>query len=195
RPDPSLVAARDPETTAEAAAYEESQAEAQRPFVPAAAERPVEAQPRMPRVEDFPAIAQRQLKARSGGAAPEEDRRPRSLLARLAHGLARRDEYDEEPAGRAAEPASRPAPMQIEPRADMAEQARTAAPQPASPRAPAPQPLANAYARPAAPQPRRQPEPLAATGTYDAHGRAIPADSRRDDDQLDIPAFLRRQSS
>jgi cell division protein FtsZ len=194
RPDPSLVAARDPDPTADAA-MAESHAEAQRHFLPAAAERPAEAQPRMPRVEDFPAIAQRQLKARSRSApAPEDDRRPRSLLARLAHGLARREE-DEEPVRRPAEPSSHAVHMEMEPRADMAEPAAAPAPQPAAPRAPVPQAAASAYARPAAPQPRRQAEPQAATGTYDPHGRPLPVESRREDDQLDIPAFLRRQSS
>jgi cell division protein FtsZ len=192
RPDPSLVAARECDAAAEAAAIEASYAEAQKPFVPAAAERPPEAQPRMPRVEDFPAIAQRQLRSRGASAAGEEDRRPRSLLARLAQGLARRDEDDEEPVRR-AEPASRPAPLPVEPRAEMAE-AAASPPQPTH-RAPAPQPIGGAFGRPPAPQPRRQAEPQAATGTYDAHGRVAPADSRRDDDELDIPAFLRRQSS
>ena len=195
RPDPSLVAARDPESAAEAAAIEESEAAARRPFVPAAAERPAE--PRMPRVEDFPAIAQRQLKARGNNGAPaaEENRRPRSLLARLAHGLARREE-DEEPARRTAEPSARPARIEFEAHAEMAEPAAAPAPQPAMPRGPAPQPAASIYARPAAPpQPRRQAEPQAATGTYDAHGRPLPVEARREDEQLDIPAFLRRQSS
>jgi cell division protein FtsZ len=38
-------------------------------------------------------------------------------------------------------------------------------------------------------------EPAAATGTYDAHGRPAPTESRRDEDPLEIPAFLPRQTS
>jgi cell division protein FtsZ len=42
-------------------------------------------------------------------------------------------------------------------------------------------------------QPRRMGEVTAAVGTLDPRGRAIPTDSGRD--ELEIPAFLRRQSS
>ncbi len=60
------------------------------PFMPPAAEAPPS---RIPKVEDFPPIVQRQLTPRR---APEEERGPRSLLKRLANvGLGRReDEHD-----------------------------------------------------------------------------------------------------
>jgi cell division protein FtsZ len=44
------------------------------------------------------------------------------------------------------------------------------------------------------PQPRRIGEAAAAAGGLDSRGRMIPADAGRDD-HLEIPAFLRRQSS
>ena len=60
------------------------------PYIPP----PAEAPPRIPRVEDFPPVAQRQIEARRGeGMAAEEDRGPMSLLRRLANvGLGRREE-------------------------------------------------------------------------------------------------------
>ena len=65
-------------------------------FLPPAAERPDSVQPRMPRVEDFPPVAQRQLRAQQAPSRAEEDRRPRGLLARLASGLTRRDDSEHE---------------------------------------------------------------------------------------------------
>jgi cell division protein FtsZ len=55
--------------------------------------------------------------------------------------------------------------------------------------------------RPAARAPERGPEPIsefAKRGTpqgLDMHGRAAPVHAISDDDQLDIPAFLRRQAN
>jgi cell division protein FtsZ len=98
RPEPSLAPARyaDPEGE-HARANEAARASAPAHFHPPAAERPDEVQARMPRVEDFPAVAQRQIRANQAPAhGHEEDRRPRGLLARLTSGLSRRDEdYDE----------------------------------------------------------------------------------------------------
>ena len=74
------------EMTGEAEADEEEEAA----FIPPVAEAPPS---RMPRVEDFPAVAQRQIEARQVPGAPEEDRGPLSLLRRLASvGLGRREE-------------------------------------------------------------------------------------------------------
>ena len=148
-------------------------------FIPPAAERPDAMQPRMPRVEDFPPVAQRQLRAQqSPGRAADEERRPRGLLARLASGLTRRDEDESSRAARSRSGAQHDA----EPRVVAAQRRLTAAP------APTP---ASEFAK--QPQPRRMGEAQAATGTLDPRGRPIPADSR--DDHLEIPAFLRRQSS
>jgi cell division protein FtsZ len=169
RPDPSLVARQ-------AAESEHHAAEAARAehFIPAAAERPDSLQPRMPKVEDFPPVAQRQLRAQqSGGRGHDEERRPRGLLARLASGLTRRDDdeydtrHDEHP------------PMEAEPRV-VAAQAPAHAPTPSS-----------EFAKP---QPRRMGEVQGAAGALDTRGRPVPVDANRDD-HLEIPAFLRRQSS
>jgi cell division protein FtsZ len=177
RPDPTLTPTRyaDPET--EHARANEAARAAVSQFIPPAAERPEEMQPRMPRVEDFPAVAQRQIRASQTHAqGGEEDRRPRGLLARLASGLSRRDEehgesYRSEHAGRSPE---------AEPRV-------VAAAAPAGP--------GNTQAdfhRQA--QPRRIGEPSAAAGRLDPRGRPAPIEPHRDD-QLEIPAFLRRQTS
>ncbi|NLH80399.1 MAG: hypothetical protein GX458_06100, partial [Phyllobacteriaceae bacterium] len=140
------------------------------PYVPPTAERPV-AQTRVPRIDEFPPIAQRQM------AQAEEhvdESRARSLLKRLAHGLGgRRDEADEAPMAR--EPSFRePAP------------AREGAYRPAG---------HDEFAkRPVAP---RQAEPMhrAAAGQLDPHGRPAAVSRVADEDNLEIPAFLRRQSN
>lgn len=111
------------------------------------------AQPRMPRVEDFPPVVQAEMERRS---APDQsqyhagdERGPMGLLRRLTTGLARRE--DEE--------------MPMAPRAP---EARPADPSPYAPRRVA----SDSAARPAS--------ALRPAG---------------EDDQLEIPAFLRRQSS
>jgi cell division protein FtsZ len=176
RPDPSLIAKQGDADTEHARANEAAaRALASPHFIPPAAERPEEVQARMPRVEDFPAVAQRQLKAQQAPApALEEDRRPRGLLARLASGLTRRDDDE----------ADAPAP----PRSGRqnADEPRVVA---AS--APAPHP-ANTPASEFKPQPRRMGESGGAAGNLDQRGRAAPIEVR---DELEIPAFLRRQTS
>ena len=178
RPDPSLVAARQAEIEAEHARYNEAQNAAATQFIPPAAERPEDMQARMPRVEDFPAVAQRQLRAQHGQSGhADEDRRPRGLLARLASGLTRRDDDEAElprgshghRGGADTDPRvvqSQPAAQLSTPAADFARQA----------------------------QPRRMGEPTGAAGGLDARGRAVAVD-QRSEDHLEIPAFLRRQSS
>jgi cell division protein FtsZ len=158
---------------------DEEHVAAEAPFIPPAPEAPPQ---KMPRVEDFPAVAQRQMEARQRGN--EEDRGPLSLLRRLASvGLGRREEdpIGAGPVARPAEPALRqPAPARPQQRAE-------AAPQPQQPD----------YAK-------RPPQPRAATpeglyrprqGELDPHGRPLPRESRGTDDELEIPAFLRRQAN
>ncbi|GAB2183696.1 cell division protein FtsZ [Roseibium sp. LAB1] len=151
--------------------------------------------PRMPRVEDFPPIAQREIQAKQQTAsvaqpqqaapqqaaaqqqpqyaAPaqsyeehgEDDRRPMGLLRRLASGLGRHHEEDQEH-DMAAAPVARPAP-QMQPA------------QQAAPRAPQQRPAAHG-----------------AAGQLDNTGRATPKPvSATEDEQLEIPAFLRRQAN
>ncbi len=139
-------------------------------FIPPQPER-ASRSPRMPRIEELPMPAQNEIRARRGEVAeagPEKQRM--SLLQRLAQvGLGRRDE------GEAVDQ----------------EQPRAAAPLPVD-RQPVRQPLrgpdpVSEYAkRPPAPAPQG----------LDMHGRqAPPVHKAVDDDQLDIPAFLRRQAN
>ncbi|WP_122520476.1 cell division protein FtsZ [Pannonibacter phragmitetus] len=165
------------------------------PFETPAAEQPMAA-PRMPRVEDFPPIAQRELMARqpqrpeavapaAHAPAPQpmaapaldmeehgDDRRPMGLLRRLASGLSRREDHDEHAAHEAA-------PVM-------------------TPRAPAAAPQPQMRPAPRMPQmaPAQQGRPAGAAGQLDMQGRA-PARPQvhSEEDQLEIPAFLRRQSN
>jgi cell division protein FtsZ len=122
----------------------------------------------MPQIHELPPIAQNQILANRAAeeAAPESKRT--SLLRRLATvGFGgRRDEIEGVPAPR-ANPA--------------VPQSQIAQPHvPPAPRAPA---------TPAVPQYRP------AQGHLDAQGRVAPQTRMMDDDQLEIPAFLRRQAN
>jgi cell division protein FtsZ len=161
-------------------------------FVPPVPER-APARPRMPRIEELPLPAQNQLRA-SRGDSPERaspEKRRTSLLQRLAAvGLGRREEDEAEeapqPAPRIAAPIPprpAPAPRPIESRAPAPEM-RAPAPEP---RAPIPDPVSEYAKRPAAPRPAPQ--------GLDHHGRAAPVHNSIDEDQLEIPAFLRRQAN
>ncbi len=153
-------------------------------FIPPAPERTVVRQVRMPRVDELPVPAQNMIAARNQAPQPitasQVDARHGSLMSRLASfGFGRKDEPM--PASAATQP-SAPVPAQIS--------------------APAPQAPSAAHAeymrRPA------QPPARAAQGQLDAHGRQdarqdmqVRAAHQRslDDDQLEIPAFLRRQAN
>ena len=161
-----------------------AEAPVSRPYIPPVAEQPV-ANPRMPRMEDFPPIAQREMRAQAtrtqevaAQAEPAQthveddhgdDRRPMGLLRRLASGLSRHVEHED---------VAPEAPVQ---------------PRMAAPAAPQPQ------MRPAPRMPQMAPAPrpqMGASGQLDATGRA-PArpQAHSEEDQLEIPAFLRRQSN
>ena len=131
--------------------------------------------PRMPRLDELPLPAQNQLRARHAEPAdtgPEKQRL--SLLQRLAQvGLGRRDDSEAHA-----------------PTAPEASQQRTAMP-PLPARQPSrmPDPVSEYARRP------QQPAPVAPQG-LDMHGRpALPVHKAVDDDQLEIPAFLRRQAN
>jgi cell division protein FtsZ len=159
-------------------------AEPEKPFIPPQAERPALRPPRMPRIDELPIPAQNQIRAREAETAEPAPQKQRvSLLQRLASvGLGRREEEEPRPEAR---PATRPVPVAAE---------RAAPPMPKAPPMP---PLQRApevrsesvseYAkRPAAPRPAPQ--------GLDQHGRQAPVNSSLEDDQLEIPAFLRRQA-
>ncbi|MFI5014570.1 MAG: cell division protein FtsZ [Hyphomicrobiales bacterium] len=152
-------------------------AEAAESFIPPQVERPMLRAPRMPRVEDLPLPAQNQLRAANGvarsGPPPAEAKRM-TLLQRLAAvGLGRREEPHEAHAESAA--AAAPQPQQTA-------QRQIAAPATAPPTA------GHGRRVPAPPLVPRAPQGL------DQHGR--PVQQRTfEDEQLEIPAFLRRQSN
>lgn len=104
--------------------------------------------------------------ARVVANTPQEDAGAVGLLKRLANGF-----------GGAAEEAPQPV--------------RAPAPTPVAPAPVAPQPVASA------PQPASPYAPARSNGTLDLNGRAQPAPAKmnQEEDLLDIPAFLRRQSS
>ena len=139
-------------------------------FIPPQPERPTGRGVRMPRVDELPLPAQNELRAQGyePGNETEPEKRRMTLLQRLAAvGLGRR-EIDE-------------------PRAEPRQPSRAMAgdwPQPRMPRSePRAEPVSD-YAR------RHDPH------GYDTHGRQAPmASQQHDEDQLDIPAFLRRQAN
>ncbi|WP_029031056.1 cell division protein FtsZ [Salinarimonas rosea] len=169
-------------------------------FVPPQAER-VHRAPRMPRVDELPMPAQNQLRAR--GPQPEAEQK-RGLLHRLATvGFGRREDAPAQPHGQVpgqapgqqhAQPAPQaqaPAARQPAPAPRPAQPAAQAPAQPQQPQQPGMSPVHAEYTkRPAAPQGYRP-----AQGNLDPHGRAPAQPRPLDDDQLEIPAFLRRQAN
>ena len=139
-------------------------------FIPPQAEKPASRAPRMPRIDEFPPHAQPALRAREAQSEPvaaedPADKPRMSLLARLASvGLGRREEAHHEEQ-------ERPPVRQQMP------------PLPERPR-PQPQPRVE----PVSEYAKRLPQGL------DQHGRPAPVHNQDADDQLEIPAFLRRQA-
>jgi cell division protein FtsZ len=123
---------------------------------------------RMPRIDELPVPAQNQLRASRGEADPAgQEHKRMSILQRLATvGFGRKED--------GAAPAAAPAQRTSEP--------------PARPVVPAPH--AEYVKRPAVPQGYRP-----AQGNLDNQGRSAPAARSVEEDHLEIPAFLRRQSS
>jgi len=146
-------------------------------FIPPQPERLPQRALRMPRIDELPVPAQNEIRARRGELAPEEhpEKRRMSLLQRLAAvGLGRREPEAEEPL-----PSSRGAPGAPMPAQPAAERL-AGRPQPRAESRPDP---VSDYAKRAAPQ------------GLDQHGRQAPVHNRSEEDQLDIPAFLRRQAN
>jgi cell division protein FtsZ len=168
QPKPSLF----PEPTAEIRPAEQPVPSS---FIPPAAERPASRAPRMPRIDEFPIPAQNELRAKRGEPTDTEhpEKRRMGLLERLASvGLGTRRETPDEP--QISRPAARPMP-------------RPAAPVPQRP-----------ISRPAE---SRAPEPVSEYARRPSHqgldslGRQAPVHNSVEEDQLDIPAFLRRQAN
>jgi cell division protein FtsZ len=144
-------------------------------FIPPQPEKVAGRAPRMPRIDEFPPHAQDALRAQQAQASPPAaaedpaDKPRMSLLARLASvGLGRREEAaHEEPERAPARPQMPPLPERPRPAARMPD----ARGEPVS-----------EYAKRGVPQ------------GLDQHGRPAPVHNQDADDQLEIPAFLRRQS-
>jgi cell division protein FtsZ len=161
-----------------------------RTFLPPMPER-IPNRPRMPRIDELPLPAQRELRAKRGeplDADPAEKRKG-GLLRRLADiGLRRRDAAEEGEGAardlptnvRAVRPAPRPVERSAVPVPPMPPRVPVARP----PEARGPEPVSDYAKRPAVHQ------------GLDPLGRPAPAvNNTGDDDQLEIPAFLRRQAN
>ncbi len=157
----------------EPAPAEVAQAEPPPPktFIPPPPERTIVRTPRMPRIDELPLPAQKEIKAQRGDLDDEHpDKRRMSLMQRLASvGLGRRGDQPEPPL----------APRTAQPMPQFERPIRSAARQPEG----RPEDPVSEYARRAAPQ------------GLDPHGRPAPVHNSVDEDQLDIPAFLRRQAN
>jgi cell division protein FtsZ len=160
-------------------------------FIPPAPDRTGRPTRAMPRLEDLPVPAQNELRAMRGEASPAEhpEKRRMGLLQRLASvGLGRREESEEAEAPTSARPPLRPvqpvqrAPEQRAPEQRAAEQRPM---RPAAPRTPEP----------------RQSDPVSEYAKRPVHqgldslGRQAPVHNSPEEDQLEIPAFLRRQAT
>jgi cell division protein FtsZ len=140
-------------------------------FIPPQPERMPPRAPRMPRLDELPVPAQNEILARRGELPQaEHPGRRKSLLERIASvGLGRREHTKDEDA-----PPRMPQP------APQAPERLTGRPMP-RPAEPRPEPVSE-YAKRAAPQ------------GLDQHGRQSLVHNQDDQDQLEIPAFLRRQA-
>jgi cell division protein FtsZ len=148
-------------------------APAPRAFIPPQPERPAARSARMPRIEELPMPAQNQLRAKRGVVSEDHpEKRRMTLMQRLAAvGLGRKEEHAEMPAE--AQPLVRQ-----QPNFDR----MPARPAPRTNDSRIPDPVSE-YAKKGAPQ------------GLDPLGRQAPVHNSAEDDQLDIPAFLRRQAN
>jgi cell division protein FtsZ len=149
------------------------------PFIPPAAESPVIRPQRMPQIEDLPVPVQNQIRQQQYSQTENPaDVKRRTLLERLAaFGMSRQEEATSAP------PVERYA-------QGMPQLGYQSAPQFPGYRVAQPNAVHSEYAkRPAAPPPVQRQQPL------DQHGRPSQPARQNEDDQLEIPAFLRRQTS
>jgi cell division protein FtsZ len=156
----------------EPASGEAAQAEAPLPkaFIPPAPDRAAVRAPRMPRIDELPLPAQNQIRAQRGAEIENHPEKQRlTLMQRLANGLARRNDEAEAPQA----PRMAPAVPQFE---------RPIRPTARNPEGRPDDPVSE-YARRSVPQ------------GLDPHGRTAPVHNSAEEDQLDIPAFLRRQAN
>src|SRR5437763_15921579 len=162
---------------------------APRAFIPPAPERTLNRPRRMPGIDELPRPAQAELRAKRGEAEVDSaEKRKVSLLRRLAAvGLGRREELEQAekmpPHTRPVRPVSAPRPLDRP--AD-----RPAAAPPPRPAMPAPQ-----MPRSAEPVSEYAKRPSPQGQGLDTLARQVPMPPPLEEDQLDIPAFLRRQAN
>ena len=192
----------------------------ERPFIPPVAEVPENLHRPMPNVDELPPMIQRELEAlrnREVAEHVDDENRPMSLLKRLAAvGLGRREDEMEHMDAQGQAPvavqqpqAAHPQVMQAPEPQELPVMPRMNAP--AAPQAPMSSqqgvPAAGSPLNEFAPRPQVQAQPRPAQhamyqpqqGQLDAQGRAIPAPAHQaqgisEEDQVEIPAFLRRQA-
>jgi len=140
-------------------------------FIPPQAER-VPRAPRMPRVDELPVPAQNEIRARRGELQREDHASKRkSLLERLASvGLGRREAKEEEDV---------PMPRQVRPAPPQGAERLAGRPKP-RPAEPRHEPVSEYAKRPAA---------------LDQNSRQAPVHNPHAEEELEIPAFLRRQAN
>jgi cell division protein FtsZ len=149
------------------------------PFIPDAPDSPIVRPQRMPQIADLPLPAQNQIRAHRGELAAEQhpEAKRRSLLERLASfGISRQEETTSAPAPRERRVAQ-------------------AAPQPAPGQAHRPPQQPNPVHAEYGKRAQHPPAPQRPQPPVDAHGRGAYQQRGIEEDQLEIPAFLRRQSS
>ena len=155
-------------------AASEPEAEEPEAFIPPVPERAPPRAMRMPRIDELPVPAQNEIRARRGELPPEQhpEKRRMSLLQRLAAvGLGRHEEEEQAP----------PVPVRRSSGAPQLGAERL--PGRPSPRPDSRQEPVSEYAKRSSPQ------------GLDQHGRQASVHNRAEEDQLDIPAFLRRQAN
>ncbi len=149
------------------------------PYIPPAPESPMVRQQRMPQIEDLPVPVQNQIRQQYA-SGDQADVKRRTLLERLAAFGMSRDEAGSAPGQLDHRPAA--------PQLGYQPQQRPAAPAPAPAHAEYAKRPQGQHLTPHMPQrPAQQP--------LDAHGRMAQPARASEDDQLEIPAFLRRQTS
>jgi cell division protein FtsZ len=158
---------------------------APRSFIPPPPERTVNRPRRMPAIDELPRPAQAELRAKRGEEDPDHpEKRKVSLLRRLAAvGLGRREDQEEPE----RMPVSAARPVRPAPRA--------AERPPIDRAAPPPRPPMPAAALPRGPEPVSEYAKRPAYQGLDPLARPAPVHNSIEDDQLEIPAFLRRQAN
>ena len=157
------------------------------PYIPPAPESPAVRAQRMPQIEDLPVPVQNQIRQQYGSGDGADVKR-RTLLERLAaFGMSRDDAPglpERQPAGQIGYQPQQPQHSQYQPH-------------PGSHVRPTPPPTSahSDYAKRSLPPTAGHMPPRVGQQPLDQHGRVAAPARQSEDDQLEIPAFLRRQTS